>query len=396
MATLIDSVETEFDTDYAILTAHQEGADPLPGVSYATSVPGFVSLQCGTQHPRVSVRAERWDARPPMIDGWEDFDELPFEEVPNGGDLMLSGFDLSGVALDVEGLGAGRVQVFARGRHRYGYGDPFDPAELSPEVWLLRLFPSPHHRDPMAGGPRRIAGAGEPGATQESPWHAAVFALSSTGWTDVLKGSKGFSWARYALLSAGQPLTRTELARGMLEFAGDALAGPVNAENPEATQIAPPPIELDADPLAVHSGRAIETVADVIDAMLDFGLLLTESRDGRQLLVPNPSPALAWERLALSGDDLRGTRARTLRGDHDGVACDIARAVAWASGAGLRATPRDLAIRWATSIDDVVGAIRLLGGEGVLTSDRDLGFDSEFDPDGMLLLQGEPDRLRSV
>jgi hypothetical protein len=225
-----------------------------------------------------------------MIDGWEDFDELPFEEVPNGGDLMLSGFDLSGVALDVEGLGAGRVQVFARGRHRYGYGDPFDPAELSPEVWLLRLFPSPHHRDPMAGGPRRIAGAGEPGATQESPWHAAVFALSSTGWTDVLKGSKGFSWARYALLSAGQPLTRTELARGMLEFAGDALAGPVNAENPEATQIAPPPIELDADPLAVHSGRAIETVADVIDAMLDFGLLLTESRDGRQLLVPNPSP----------------------------------------------------------------------------------------------------------
>lgn len=118
MAALVDSVAAQFDTDFAILSAGQLNVANSPGMSFAMSAPGYVSLQCGTKYSRVQIRAERWDGWPPLIDRWEDVNELPFQEVPGGGELTLSGFDQGDGDLDVEEFGLGRIQVFARGRHR--------------------------------------------------------------------------------------------------------------------------------------------------------------------------------------------------------------------------------------------------------------------------------------
>ena len=42
----------------------------------------MISLAPGNKYSRVSVRVERWDSRPSTLDGWEDFDDMPFLEVP--------------------------------------------------------------------------------------------------------------------------------------------------------------------------------------------------------------------------------------------------------------------------------------------------------------------------
>src|SRR5664279_817698 len=114
-------------------------------------------MTCGTKFANVSVRAERWDDRPDRIEGWEDEDELCFEEIVGDGALVLSGFDAGEVGLELSGLGAARVHVLARGRHRYGYSSG-NVDELPPEEWLLRFYPVEAPHDPLAGGPRRIAG----------------------------------------------------------------------------------------------------------------------------------------------------------------------------------------------------------------------------------------------
>lgn len=143
MPTLVDAVETVLSTDFAILMAVQEGVAGNPGASFANSTAGCVSLEAGSKYSRIPIRAERWDGSPPPTEGWEEFLDLPFIEVPTAGKLMLSGFDPGEVGLDVSGLGSARVQVFARGHHRYTYSARVDVDAIEREEWLLRFYPRP-------------------------------------------------------------------------------------------------------------------------------------------------------------------------------------------------------------------------------------------------------------
>lgn len=204
MATLIGVAEDELSTDFAIRGASQEngGAEAR---GFVGSVPGSVSVLCGTRYAKVRVRAERWDGRPPHQRGWEDVDEWPFEEVPGAGPLRLNGFDLGQAALDIEGLGRSRVLVYARGRQRYGYS-------WHVEEWLFQLFPDPDHLDALASDPRRLSGGAPFIPSEQTGWNAAIHAWEQTGWYHFLYSYPGFYEIDLALRVLGKPATAAEIA----------------------------------------------------------------------------------------------------------------------------------------------------------------------------------------
>ena len=156
-------MEVTFSTDFALVQIYQTDAGPWAETYvFATSAPGSIALECGHRYARPTVRLERWDSEPPPIaDEWEDFDELPFVELPDAGPLVIRGSDgpqPDEQRLDIAGLGRARAQVFARGRHAASDGDgPVD----QPETWLVRLWPDLQHHDALWGGPRTIHGAVE-------------------------------------------------------------------------------------------------------------------------------------------------------------------------------------------------------------------------------------------
>ncbi len=385
MPALIDAVETEFTTDFKIVLAAQERVVPALEAEFAESGPGFLMLTAGSKQSRIRLRAERWDDRPPSTDDWEEMDDLPFETVPTAGRLIVQGFDPSGVGLDLGDLGRGRARVLARGRHRYYYGANLDPFAMPPEEWLLQLYPADGPVDPMSGGPRRLVIAGDPSRTARSPWHAAVRGFKTSGWADALGSSHGYSLAETALAAAKASVTRLELASSMVRY-----MAPWETGGPEAESAPVPPhprIRDEGDALARISGRAeIATIGDVIDALVSIGLLIGEVRDGRQLLIPNPAPQPVWERWGVVGEQLDSARVRALTYEHRGIANSIESAVRWCGQEGLNTTPRAMAIRWCTTIEDVTGGLRLLRGSGRVASNRDLGFDSELGADESLTL----------
>lgn len=386
MPSLIDAVSTRFATDFHIIQAVQKGVGINPGASFAGSTPGVVSLEAGFKEAHISIQAERWDGRPADTGGWEDLDDIPFEEVQTAGKLILQGFDNGTVGLDLSGFGSGRVQVLARGRHRFEPGSPIGFQTVEPEEWLLRFYPIEGSPDPMAGGPRRIAGGGglSRPSTSTSPWLAAVRGFRSTGWSSVLS-SQGFHLAYMTLAMVTAPLSRQELAQQMAKRMPPWELGGSDAESLPL----PAPVGRGAsvDLLASLTGRdAVNTIGDSIDALVDLGLLLTEMRDGARVHIPNPAPVPAWVRLGLSGEQLVKARARYIEGDHGGIATTISFAVAWCRERGLTATPRAMALRWGTSVDDLVGGLRLLGGSGRVRADQQLGFDTELDPDQAITL----------
>lgn len=376
---MIDAVHTEFTTDFAIVLAAQEGVDPAVAASFAGSGPGFVRLEAGSKYSRISIRAERWDGRPPAVDGWEDVDDLPFETMSDAGPLMLSGFDPTGVGLDLADFTRGRVRVLARGRHRYHYGSHVDTAAMAPEEWLLQVYPHEGPIDPMAGGPRRIAGEGGLVRPAVTPWHAALLGFRTSGWSHALASSPGFSLASRALYAAAAPVTRVELAMRMVAGLPPwELGGP----DAESVPLPAPSSGGAADTLAEISGRKqITTIGDAIDALLSTGLLLDATRGENRVLTPDPSPPPAWERLGLTGAQLVQVRSRALEHEHGSIATTIGYAVRWCGVDGLTSTPRAMAVRWSTTVDDVIGGLRLLGGAGRVVSDVELGFDTELDPD---------------
>lgn len=383
-------VETTFDTDFAILSACQSTGPDSDVGTFALTTPGALSASCGTKYARAHVRAERWDSRPPVAENWEDADELPFVEVPDAGPIELAGFDPSSARLDVAGLGNARVQVYATGRHRYHYGDGILGDALPPEQWLLRFFPTDGVPDPLAGGPRRLGGEGALYTSAPDPWRAALRAVEISGWYEVLWPSAVFQSVRSALWSAGGPASEDELARLMLR--GKA---PFELGGAEALGQVIPPYRDEPDQLAEVTGRATPlTAGDALDAMRDLGLLVTEERSGHRLLIPNPAPEPAWVRRAREGEDadsIRRIRLNTLRHLHGLLATDLTRALRWAEVDGLRSTPRKLALRLATTVDEVRGALRYLVESGEAIADTEIGFDTVLEADQTVWL-----RLRLV
>lgn len=257
--------------------------------------------------------------------------------------------------------------------------------DMAPEEWLLRLYPHEGVVDPMAGGPRRIAGAGGLSRQPGSPWLTAVQGFGTSGWSGALAGSHGFYLAELALLTAKFPLTRLELASSMARWMLPWKVGGPDAESIEVPTR--PSASSQADPLAALSGADhIATIGDAIDALVSIGLLLIEERAGKHLLLPNPSPQPAWERIGLVDAPLRWARTNALGREHARAASTIVSAVSWLRDDGLKATPRSMAIRWSTTVEDIVGGIRMLGGSGRIDSDRPLGFDLELNPDETIVL----------
>jgi hypothetical protein len=386
VAPLIDSAETSFGTDFAIVSARQEQAEPDDIPTFAYTGPGFVRLEAGNKYSRVHIRVERWDERPPAADGWEDVDELPFAEVPDGGKLVLHGFDPSDVGIDISGFGLGRVQVFAHGRHRYSYGDSsIDVDKSEPEEWLLRLYPHQGAHDPMAGGPRRIAGSGGLGYSPRTAWDAAMLGYRTAGWDRELGNSHGYYLAHLAMYEAREAVTRHKLASLMVKW-----MAPWQLGGDESESIAVPPrpsLRAAPDPLATHSGReSIATIGDVIDALIEIGLILLEERGDSRVVVPNPSPEPVWSRLGMTGDALRRARVAALEGQHRRTASMIEASARWCVG-GLTASPRSMAIRWCTSVEDVLGALRVLAGTDRITANRELDLDVDVDLDEPLTVQ---------
>jgi hypothetical protein len=285
----------------------------------------------------------------------------------------------------VDGLGGGRVQVFARGRHRYSYSSDSDVEAMEPENWLLRLFPLEGPIDPMAGGPRRIAGEGEGGMAipVPTPWRAALLGFETSGWSDLLSNARGFVGVRGGLWRAGMAVTRLELASLMAQGMPPWELGGPDSESIEFSARADPDR---LDKLETLVGDAISTLGDAIDAVVELGLLLVEERGGERVFIPNPSPMPAWERTGMTDQTLVRARARALGRRHREISSDIVAAVAWLPDEGLRATPREMALRWSTNVDDVVGGIRMLTGSGSVTSDRELGFDVDLEADGAIVL----------
>jgi len=357
MGELLGSTETSFDTDFAILNAGQGRIGVASAGSFAGSGVGGLSARCGTKYARVHVRAERWSGQPDLDNSWEDIDELPFEAMPDGGPLQMSGFDppTDDHGLDLEGFGTGRVRVLARGRHRYYYGDVED--DLAPEDWLIQLFPVEGLPNPLAGPPRRLVGfAPFSKWERQSGWAAALHAWAQGGWHTHLFSSPGYYAVHLGMSVAGSAVNDRDLARESSRFKLSGAPNPIPApEDPLDVPLA----ERADDPLVALFGAPIATLRDAIAAMRQLQLLLEVRRGSDILLVPNPAPGPIWETKSMTDKEVRGIQLQIGYSDFRLIAEDIVTAVSWAGSQGLRTTVQEMGIRWSTTSAAIRGGLAL-------------------------------------
>ena len=393
MASLLSSVETEFTTDFAVLQAHQEvyvyapiHVDMPASGTFAGTCPGGLYASCGTKYAEVRFRAERWDTRPAFERGWEDIDELPFAEVAGAGPLELGGFDRSAVGLNIDGLGRARVLVYARGRHRYNYSEQTQREGLPPEEWLLQFFPDPDALDALAGDPRRLAGRAPFDHVPQDGWHAALREWSLTGWDGYLQRYSGYSAIAMALRIGKQPQGRADLARTACKWHGyeawkreppsDPLAFPLRLEANPGRPLLPREIDAAAateralTDLAFLAGlQQVDVFGDLIQALVNLGLLTPLHRGGTELMVPNPSPGIVWDALDLSDSERKQVRQNIGRYNFNEVADDISNMLTWAPEHRLEVTPHALALRLAVRSSEVIGALDFLDAINAATNE---------------------------
>lgn len=378
MTQLVASVEHELTTDFGMLGLEQgvfefERPDAL---CFATSTRGAIGMICGTKNARVRIRLERWDtAPPPDRESWEDHDVLPFEAVDGLGPLSVLGFDrVDGEGLPADGLSRSRVRICARGRHRYGYSS-LTNLDLPPEDWLLQFWPDPLARDGLAGEPRRVAGL-LPYEYRRTAWEAALHGWAQTGWEALLAHVPYFTSITHALRYAGGPCSLRELPALAREHHASGVPRTTDMETPLA-------VERVADHewtqtllarLAEVAGMsALTTVGDLLTALLRLGLLARYPASDDDYVTPNPSPRHVWEAVDLPDDMAAQLRIQALRQDYEAIQWDLMHLLRWAPNHVLRARPRQIAIRLAVPVADVLGGFQLLQAQGRwIDADTDL------------------------
>lgn len=368
---LIRYVDQQVATDFALLFAGQVGGlyeDNL-AMTYAASEPGRVGMSCGTSRAVAHVRLELWDGRPPApAPEWEDCDELPWLTLPGAGPVLVSGFDgpTDEPGLDLGGLGDGRVQVLASGRHRDEYIDPAPGPEVPPERWLLRWWSTPGLTTGMDGAPRRSAGPRRGEASRRTGWQAAVHALRQTGWYSELGGLRGFEEILTAVQHLGRPCSPQEIVAGLR--VRDQGAGRHNWDSPvlgDGSSASLPPWDVQVSHpklvrIAVAAGMPqIATFGDALTALLQLGLLAQCEAPQPGLLVPNPAPRPVWEVVELDDGQRHAAQTSGLYADFQAGQLDLLHLLRWAGPHGLTATPRQVALRLAVPVQEVLGWIRL-------------------------------------
>jgi hypothetical protein len=318
----------------------------------------------------LSVRLERWTARPPEPPGWEDADELPWQTLPGEPDVQVSGFDPTDCALPLGDLRTGRVRVLARGRHRY-YGDygEFRPS-LSPEEWLVQWWPEAGDLDALAGGPRRLG----------VPWRHEQQAWRSSGWFYLLSEFSGL----YQLLDVmgrhpagfSQEIITADWARtaftGLAPYLWDdpATRTPQPWETPHGVQ------EREwIRGYAHHRGVAPpQTLADLWVLMIDLGMVApTESG----LFVASAGVRAVFDEPGLPAELLEKIRAsQRVTPQSPGVSYvvgDIRHLLGWASEGTLAITPARIAHRLDVDVALVLAALASeeFAGRGTIESDTD-------------------------
>lgn len=75
----------------------------------------------------------------------------------------------------------------------------------------------------------------------------------------------------------------------------------------------------------------------------------------------------------LVGDDVIRARSRALRSEYSSIVSNLEYAIAWRREEGLTSTPRAMSIRWCTTLENVLGGLRFLGGALSVRADREPG-----------------------
>lgn len=373
-----EAVDAAFETDFAIVGAAQKVSPPECG-SFAGTAPGAVAALAGTKYARVEMRLELWDERPPFEAGWEDADELPFEAVRDAGPLVPHGFEPVGPGIDIADVGRARVQVLARGRQRYSYSTGgLDALEaLPPEQWKLRFFQDDLGGDPLAGESRRLSGTAPFGPLPRSGTRDALAAWGRAGWDEFLWLSPGVGGLLTRLVgNDARARTAAEIAA---ETLGQLGRSTLHFQMPDgATDPLDALVQYNSwsptDRVSEAAGRApAGTIRDLLDALVDIGLLLPVRTRRGTVLVPNPEPDPVWEQVALDGVRLAAVRKSAVGHLADGVATDVINLLRWVGPEGLVTSPRRIAIRLALSSIAVAHALDSLSQTGQLqVVDQDL------------------------
>ena len=358
VAELLAFVDHELSTDFALLAVGQADTDHADVGDFASSVPGVLSLLCGTKFARIRIRLERWNEAPPVdLSAWEDRDELPFEATKGGGELFSFGFDEQiEPGLDLGSTTRFRVRIQASGRHRYGYEGPHDPdQEPQHEDWLVQFWPDPDHVGVLTGEPRRLAGP-SPLELESTPWTAALHGWAVTGWTELLNCFPAFAGIAYGMSRAAGPAdVETILKHGW------AVGGPRDATL--QTKVVARPGWDDEDELRALLASAaameqIDTIGDLVEAITRLELIALTAPSGNY--VPNPAPQPAWDRLELPAVTKQRVLERALAEDYAATASGVMELLSWADGNVIHTTPIALATRMTVRLSKVIGAFELL------------------------------------
>ena len=413
MAELLDAHEVRLDRrlDAGKQQAYVQGVDRAPAVlvtqplapevpgtqSLAASAPGAVALNAGNR-VNVRIRLERWSARPPGAAGsGTDRDELPWQEVIDGGPLSIGADDYGG--LDVDGLGRARVAVHAV-TARGGHDD---------EEWLLQFFPDPDHSDAMAGPPRvlsddpfvrpKIAGPATDDPT-ESTYRRGLQVVREGGWHDVRY--LGIQNLLTLLGIATAAVTRDELAVAMTYFPSASKSWDDVVFNPDWSIDRWPGEELAEDvsqlaaALEAAAGMAtIRTASDSLECLLRLGVLVEdESDDGLLRISPSMTAPPIWEAVELPPGWLVTLRASLLSKMFGTPRDDLLHLIRWAPDGALSVTIRQVADRLALAPDLIRVTLAMMLREhlktdqNLTTIDDDAVFDVRSDrwtaPTGMV------------